>query len=245
MFFWDEYKNQALRRLTLENITVTFSNYNGMLSLQLDVKRKKAEESVKKADIEYYSFCVRAERSRLEWETAVTRGSHCFQALEEERLSSLKNLASCYLRHLKDVGPKLIQVQFQKFYPNTMQPLRYQVLTGLIYVFQSCDRLTEPIENCDVTRDIQTVVSLKGAGQPVQEQLLPDFYAEHITLAMNRERRKQALVKLLQLIRQDLEREKRGKQGVENLQRALQQTPNFGAEESQQNVDEKLHHVSH
>lgn len=54
----------------------------------------------------------------------------------------------------------------------------------------------------------------------------------------------QALVKLLQLIRQDLERERRGKQGVENLARALQQTPTFGSEDSQQNVTEKLHHVS-
>lgn len=54
----------------------------------------------------------------------------------------------------------------------------------------------------------------------------------------------QALVKLLQLIRQDLDRERRGKQGVENLARALQQTPTFGTEDSQQNVIEKLHHVS-
>lgn len=53
----------------------------------------------------------------------------------------------------------------------------------------------------------------------------------------------QALVKLLQLIRQDLDRERRGKQGVENLARALQQTPTFGSEDSQQNVTEKLHHV--
>jgi hypothetical protein len=41
-----------------------------------------------------------------------------------------------------------------------------------------------------------------------------------------------------------LDRERRGKQGVENLARALQQTPTFGAEDSQQNVTEKLHHVS-
>lgn len=47
----------------------------------------------------------------------------------------------------------------------------------------------------------------------------------------------------MQLIKQDLERERRSKQGVENLARALQQTPNFGAEDSQQNVTEKLHHV--
>ncbi|KAJ8889160.1 hypothetical protein PR048_008654 [Dryococelus australis] len=54
----------------------------------------------------------------------------------------------------------------------------------------------------------------------------------------------QSLVKVLQLIRQDLDRERRGKQGVENLARALQQTPTFGADDSQQNVTEKLHHVS-
>jgi hypothetical protein len=53
------------------------------------------------------------------------------------------------------------------------------------------ERLREPVESCDITRDIQTVVSIKGTGQPIPEQLLPDFYAEHITLAMNRDRRRQ------------------------------------------------------
>lgn len=56
------------------------------------------------------------------------------------------------------------------------------------------ERLREPVESCDVARDIQTVVSIKGTGQPIPEQLLPDFYAEHITLAMNRDRRRQAWV---------------------------------------------------
>jgi hypothetical protein len=54
--------------------------------------------------------------------------------------------------------------------------------------------LQEPVESCDVARDIQTVVSIKGTGQPIPEQLLPDFYAEHITLAMNRDRRRQVCV---------------------------------------------------
>lgn len=185
-------------------------------SAKLEAKRRKAEEAVKKADVEYYTFSMRAERARLEWETAVIRGSHCFQALEEERLQHLKDLAACYLHHLQEMGPKMVQ---------------------------GVDRLQEPVESCDVARDIQTVVSIKGTGQPIPEQLLPDFYAEHITLAMNRDRRRQALVKLLQLIRQDLDRERRGKQGVENLARALQQTPTFGTEDSQQNVTEKLHHM--
>lgn len=48
---------------------------------------------------------------RLEWETAVIRGSHCFQALEEERLQQLKDLAACYLHHLQEMGPKMVQVR--------------------------------------------------------------------------------------------------------------------------------------
>lgn len=183
---------------------------------KMESKRRKAEESVKKADVEYYTYCIRAERARLEWESAILRGSYCFQALEEERLQQLKDLAFCYLRHYKEVGPKLVQ---------------------------SACRLTEPTSQINMTGDLEAVVSLREAGQPLPEQLLPDFYAEHITLAMNKERRRQALVKILHLIRQDLERERRGKQGVENLARALKQTPNFGAEDSQQNVTEKLHHM--
>lgn len=45
----------------------------------MESKRRKAEECVKKADVEYYTVCLRAERSRLEWESAIVRGSHCFQ----------------------------------------------------------------------------------------------------------------------------------------------------------------------
>lgn len=110
-------------------------------------------------------------------------------------------------------------------------------------------------------KDLSTFVNLRQSSQQVSEQLLPDFYCEHITLAMNRERRKQvsifsnlflqivitlefkALVKLLHLIRQDIERERKSKNGLENLSKAIKQTPNFGAEDSQQSVSEKLYHV--
>lgn len=67
---------------------------------------------MRKADVEYYSFCVRAERARLEWETAVTRGSHCLQALEEERLQQMGALAATHLAHLAQLGPQLLQVLY-------------------------------------------------------------------------------------------------------------------------------------
>lgn len=94
-----------------------------------------------------------------------------------------------YWQHCRDVGPKLTQVKapsclkFSKIFESF-----------LIYnfrIFQSSLRLKEPIENCDVANDIKTIATTKGIEQPVSEQLLPDFYAEHTTLAMNKERRRQ------------------------------------------------------
>ncbi|CAG9813904.1 unnamed protein product [Phaedon cochleariae] len=183
---------------------------------KLEGKKRKAEDAVKKADVEYYSLCVRAERARLEWESAVLRGASTFQALEEERLNNLKTVLNSYLHHNNDLGPRLIE---------------------------ATERLKAPAAHADPAKDLVTFQSLRHTSQHPSEQLLPDFYCEHITLAMNRERRKQALVKLSQLIRQDIERERRSKNGLENLEKAIRQTPSFGSEDSQQSVVEKLYHM--
>ena len=74
-------------------------------------------------------------------------------------------------------------------------------------------------------------------------QILPSFYAEDRTNAMNQERRRENLARCLRIIRSDIEREKKGKAGVENLAKALQETPKFGNEDSQQDVLEKLQHM--
>ncbi|CAH0556629.1 unnamed protein product [Brassicogethes aeneus] len=183
---------------------------------KLQGKKRKAEDAVKKADIEYYTLCVRAERARLEWESAALRGVNTFQSLEEERLNNLKSVLTSYLHHSNELGPRLIE---------------------------ATERLKSPVTFAEPSKDLSTFVNLRQTSQQVSEQLLPDFYCEHITLAMNRERRKQALVKLLHLIRQDIERERKSKNGLENLSKAMKQTPNFGAEDSQQSVVEKLYHM--
>ena len=75
------------------------------------------------------------------------------------------------------------------------------------------------------------------------DQVLPSFYAEDDTNAMNAERRRDALAKFLRVIKSDIEREKKGKAGVENLAKALAETPKFGSEDSQMDVQEKLVHM--
>lgn len=191
-------------------------NVNEKENSKLELKKRKAEDSVKKADIEYYTLCVRAERARLEWEAAVNKGVDTFQTLEEERLNNLKNALTSYINHSSEHVPRLAE---------------------------ATERIKIPIAQSEPAKDLSTFINLRHSSQQISEQLLPDFYCEHITLAMNRERRKQALIKLLHLIRQDIERERKSKTGLENLSKAIKQTPNFGAEDSQQNVIEKLYHM--
>lgn len=152
----------------------------------------------------------------MEWETATQRGSRCFYALEQERLVHMKELVSKYHASLRDYGPK---------------------------VCQSVARLDEPLNKCNVDGDLQLVSGLRDSAPPFAEQMLPDFYAEHMSNVMNRERRKVSMERCLHWIRSDVEKESRARRGVQNLARALHQTPNFAGQESKQEIHDKLLHI--
>ncbi|KAM7348695.1 nostrin isoform 1-T2 [Cochliomyia hominivorax] len=176
---------------------------------KLDNKRKKAEEAVKRADVEYYTLCVRAERARVDWEMSVLRGSSVLQNIENQRLINMKNFVSNYTRLTANMNP---------------------ILESLV------QRLQPQVDNCNVVKDMQIVKNIRRNAEGPSEQLLPDFYCEHTTLAMNRERRKHALVKLLQLVKTDLERERRSRNGLKNLSQSLNS-------QEHQNITDKLYHI--
>ncbi|XP_001650930.2 uncharacterized protein LOC5566553 [Aedes aegypti] len=180
-------------------------------SSKLETKRKKAEDAVKKADVEYYTLCIRAERARVDWEMSVLRGSSMLQSLENQRLNNFKNYVSSYFRLASDMNPVLTKVT---------------------------DRLGPQVQMCNVQKDLDVLKNIRRATEGPSEQLLPDFYCEHTTLAMNRERRKQSLVKLLQLIRQDLDRERRSRNSLKGFSQTFE--PNV---EGNQNIADKLYHI--
>ncbi|XP_050093364.1 nostrin isoform X2 [Anopheles aquasalis] len=180
-------------------------------STKLETKRKKAEEAVKKADVEYYTLCIRAERARVDWEMSVLRGSSMLQTLESQRLNQFKTYVSDYLKLSAEMSPLLTK---------------------------TIDRFAPQVALCSVAKDLDVLKNIRRATEGPSEQLLPDFYCEHTTLAMNRERRKQSLVKLLQLIRQDLDRERRSRNGLKGFSQTLDKTG-----ESNQNIADKLYHI--
>lgn len=177
---------------------------------KLDNKRKKAEDAVKRADVEYYTICVRSERARVDWEMSVLRGSNVLQSLENQRLTNLKNYVTSYLKLSADMNPLLDQI---------------------------VERLNPNVNMCNIQKDLTVIKNIRRTAEGPSEQLLPDFYCEHTTLAMNRDRRKASLVKLLQLVRQDLDRERRSRNGMKELSQTLPGNDN-------QNLADKLYHVS-
>ncbi|XP_043864225.1 nostrin isoform X3 [Drosophila mojavensis] len=176
---------------------------------KLDNKRKKAEEAVKRADVEYYTLCVRAERARVDWEMAVLRGSSQLQSSEQHRVGNMHNFVQQYARLINDMNP---------------------ILGSLT------SSLQQQLDACNVAKDMQVVRNIRRNSEGPSEQLLPDFYCEHTTLAMNRERRKHSLIKLLQLVKTDLERERRSRDGLRGLSQSLNN-------QEHQNITDKLYHI--
>ena len=145
------------------------------------------------------------------------KGCSTFRCMEDDRLCQLQSLAEQYYQIMSGSLPKLVS---------------------------SNHRLAEPIRLCDIGRDMDSVKKqIRVDVDSLGEQVLPSFYAEDRTNAMNQERRREALARAIRMVRADIEREKKGKAGVENLARALEETPKFGSEDSQSDVRDKLRHI--
>ena len=73
---------------------------------------------------------------RLDWEGAVKRGVSVFKRLEEERLGQLCSMSKLYLTIMENNRPKLVNLT---------------------------ERLREPVELCDVGKDV--LVKYKSSGR--------------------------------------------------------------------------------
>ncbi|XP_013397348.1 nostrin-like isoform X3 [Lingula anatina] len=184
---------------------------------KLEKKCRSAATSLAKADTEYHDSFQKAEVARQEWEAEVYNGSSQMQKLEEERISQMLEYLQKYQNSLAEIGPKLIQI---------------------------CDRLREAVMVVDVQRDLAKVVDQKGTGPHQPEQLLFESYAEDFNNTMNPERRRKALTNYLLYLQQDVEREKKGREGVEKLLDVYKNTPNFADQGALDDAKRKLKNVS-
>ncbi|KAL5006934.1 hypothetical protein ScPMuIL_015740 [Solemya velum] len=185
---------------------------------KMEKKSQHVLDALRKADKEYCDLCEKAEMSRQEWECQVTKGTSALQVLEEERINRLSEYLNQYNSHISVLGPRLTQ---------------------------SCDRLHEAVLSLDLHSDIQTIIKQKGTGQFQPEQILLDCYAEDPQFSMKSERRRKSLLHYLVFLKQSMERERKGREGVEKLVEVYKARPNFADQDAQEETRQKLKQVTY
>lgn len=190
---------------------------NASKSKDLGKCEKKSKQMLSvliKADKDYAESCYKAEAARLDWDNTVAKACTNMQDLEEERLQNCMDYLNKYNNHVSCLGPKRIE---------------------------SFRKLTEAVTCVDVPKDLRTIVQEKGLKGPLQpEQILIDCYAEDSQMSMDNERRKIALKNYLLHIHQLVEKEKKGKEGVEKLVEVYKNKPTFADADTQEDTREKL-----
>ncbi|PAA71479.1 hypothetical protein BOX15_Mlig003955g1, partial [Macrostomum lignano] len=180
-------------------------------------KCRACQASMSKCDKDYYDACLRAELARLDWESTVAKGSEQLQALETDRLRQTHEMLERYQRRVDQLAPA------------------YAQLSG---------RLHRCLSGADIEADIGTVVEQRGALLQASEQLLFESYAEDLNNPMDRCRRETALRSYTAMICADIEREIKGREGVEKLIQVYSSSPGFAEAASQHEAASKLASIS-
>ncbi|XP_052799603.1 nostrin-like isoform X2 [Mya arenaria] len=176
-------------------------------------KQKQAMEALRKADKHYCECCEKAEVARQEWDFCVNKANVQLQDLEEDRITKMNDFLNQYSSHLSTLGPRLTE---------------------------SCDKLHKTVRAVDVGSDLKEAASQRGSTQFTPEQILIDCYAEDKQFSIKADRRKTALQTYLLHIRQSIEREQKGREGVEKLVGVYKERPNFADADAQEETRQRL-----
>ncbi|BFY97381.1 hypothetical protein BsWGS_00421 [Bradybaena similaris] len=181
---------------------------------KVEKKSKQLLALLKKADKEYTDTCYKAEFARQDWDLIVAKASLSIQDLEEERLRTMQDYLNKYNSHVSVLPSKLTQY---------------------------FDSLGKVVKAVDLQQDLKTIVQEKGMKEPCrQEQILVDSYAEDSQVTMDSERRKDALKNYLLHLHQYIDKERKGKEGVQKLIEVYKNKPSFADADATEETRQKL-----
>lgn len=124
---------------------------------------------------------------RVEWETMVVKGSDILIELEEERWTNLKRALKKYVTLASTLGPVRIFNRPLKYFWIIDERVR------LKFQGSPSEEATSIEEHFEAVLTSEKQTALGFLVQSPSAMHLPDFYCQHTTLAMNKERRKQVM----------------------------------------------------
>lgn len=180
---------------------------------KLEKSARKMEESLVKAEREYRDSNFKTEEARLAWEAATYRCCQTCESLEHERLQQVQQTLIKYCEIVETI----------------VRPTQ-----------QACEELMHEAGQISPENDIEEACTSIGTGPNQPEQLLIDLYEEDLQNNMNMDRRRSNLEKRIQGVEEEIERQKKAKQGVQSLSKAYQDTPDFCDEKGHSDVSRQL-----
>ncbi|XP_072903579.1 nostrin isoform X1 [Hemitrygon akajei] len=169
---------------------------------KLQKKLKKSTEMLSKVDQQYYDLNRAGEDIRLKWESVFEQSYQVIHDLEKEKIKLLSNILNKYSQHINCFGRTLIERQMQ---------------------------IHQVVQNVSVDEDIQSL--LDNASILSDENkigfLLTDYYEEDGRNSMDEGRRKTGLSLKIQRLQEDIDKLKKGQQGLEKMVRTSFRNPSF------------------
>ncbi|XP_006813961.1 nostrin-like [Saccoglossus kowalevskii] len=182
---------------------------------KLQNKIKKSEESSLKADMDYIGLTKQVEEARHDLEKHMRRYAMQMQSQEDQRLRHLHEMLTKYNSLMSHVGPKLTE---------------------------SCAGIARGVSQMNVQSDILVIVAEKGTGAVTSGQFLYDCFEADLSNKMKPERRQMGLEKKIQLLAVEIEKQKKGKEGIESLGDTYKANPAYtnaaGAEDTELQIQQ-------
>ncbi|UJR32682.1 hypothetical protein I4U23_020142 [Adineta vaga] len=164
---------------------------------KMEMSLRKAEQELEKTERKYHDATKDVEIARQTCDAEMCRSCDQMQTMELDRINEMEKFIQTYTTAVKTLTDTMNQIT-QDLYAIRITP--------------QDDIVTEAKLNVQTTET---------------EILLYDIYAQNDHNAMSQERRVLSLMHWIQMLKQDIEIQKRSKNGIENLQGFCKQNQNF------------------
>jgi hypothetical protein len=180
---------------------------------KLEKNCRKLEEALVKSGRDYRDSNMKTEEARLAWEAAMYRCCQTLEAMELERCQQVQ----------------LMLVKYSQLVETVIRPTE-----------QTCEELIQTASDINPTDDVTLVCEQSGTGPNTPEQLLVDFFEEDSKNQVNADRRCAYLERKIQEAAEEIQRQEKAKMGVESLQKAYQEQPDFTDDKGADDVTRQL-----
>ncbi|CAF0879099.1 unnamed protein product [Rotaria sordida] len=164
---------------------------------KIETSLRKAEQELEKTEKKYHDSTKDVELARQSCDAEMCRSCDQMQMMELDRINEMEKFIQTYNNSIQKLCETMSQIT-QELYSIRITP--------------QDDIITEGKLNVQTTET---------------EILLYDIYAENEHNAMSQERRILSLMHWIQMLKQDIEIQRRSKDGIENLQGFCQQNQKF------------------